>query len=174
MDDESYFTKNGHDFCGNDRFYMDDKQKITVVRYRRKEKFSTKLYVWLAISPCGCPKSFFVSAECALNAEIDSKHCIKDRSVSFLKKNYPDNNYIFWSDGASSHYAKKAVDLFKKLDIRSYQKLKTLPVPQLHPIEDLWAILKRRVYAEGWEANDLDRLKNNLLHLGPKSMETFY
>jgi len=34
--------------------------------------------------------------------------------------------------------------------------------PKLHPIEDFWGILKKKVYEKGWSAKSIDQLKKNI------------
>jgi hypothetical protein len=36
-------------------------------------------------------------------------------------------------------------------------------VPEARPIEDFWAHLKRNVYMDGWQAKNLNQLKQEFL-----------
>ena len=93
--------------------------------------------------------------------EIYSTQCIESKLVPFLKTNYPEDNYIFWPDGASSHYSKSTLETYKRLNIKFVGKVDTPPnVPQLRPIEIFWSHLKNKVYYDNWEASDAKSLEN--------------
>lgn len=69
-DDESYFTLEGHNQTGNDSYYTKNVDTVKLkVRFKRQQKYSPKLCVWLAISPRDRSQPFFVSSKCVLNAE---------------------------------------------------------------------------------------------------------
>jgi hypothetical protein len=42
----------------------------------------------------------------AINQTLYLNEVIKKKLIPFIKKNYPDNNYVYWPDLASFHYAK--------------------------------------------------------------------
>ena len=67
---------------------------------------------------------------------------------------------VFWPDLASSHYAKDTIALFNEKNIRFVANSDNPPnVTQLRPIENLWGILKSRVYDGDWKVKTEHQLK---------------
>ena len=51
MGDEKYFTSSGHKIPGNAGYYSSDKSKRPdKVHFARKEKYPTKVLIWIVIS----------------------------------------------------------------------------------------------------------------------------
>ncbi len=71
------------------------------------------------------------------------------------------SDWIFQQDNAPVHRAKVNISWFKS------QNIKVLPWPSLspdmNPIENLWGILTRRVYAEGKQFRTKEQLKTAIL-----------
>jgi len=79
--------------------------------------------------------------------------------VKFIKRYHSDQNFIFWPDLASAHYARETLAEFERLNITVIPKDSNPPnVPQLRQIEIFWANLKRKVYINGWTASSTDQL----------------
>ena len=71
---------------------------------------------------------------------------------------------MFWSDVASAHYSKKAIEYYNSNNNRFVPKDQNLPnCPQIRPIEDFWLILKRKVYENGWQAKSAEQLKRIII-----------
>ena len=61
IDDESYFTLSHSNISGNDRFYSSNVATTPEsIKNKYKTKFEEKLLVWLAMSPKGMSKPFFL------------------------------------------------------------------------------------------------------------------
>lgn len=172
MDDETYLDFNGHDFSGN-RYYftsgllpVDDEKK-----YRPKTKFPQKLLVWVAISRKGHSQVYFRSQkQGAINAIVYKDECIKKRLIPFIKRNYPNDDYIFWPDLASSHYANSVTELLREQNIKFLAKDRNPPnVPQVRPIEKFWSHLKREVFKDGFKPKTIDELEQK----AKKAFKTF-
>jgi hypothetical protein len=86
----------------------------------------------------------------------------KKRLIPYIRANY-DDDYVFWPDKASSHYAKIVV---KHLDQEgvNYVAKENNPsnVPEARSIEDFWSILKARVYANSWRVENTRQLTNRI------------
>ena len=55
---------------------------------------------------------------------------------------------MFWPDLASAHYSKRSLEEMERLNIVVVPKSANPPnVPQLRPIENFWANLKRKIYS---------------------------
>lgn len=160
LDDEKYFTFANHTLSGNAHFYTDD---ITGtpdnVKFAGKEKFEPKILVWIAISTKGlsAPLIRRIGAP-AVNADVYITKCLP-KLKSFIDLHHSNDNYIFWPDLASSHYAKKTLAWLNDQNIPFVPKKDNPPnVPQARPIENFWGILSRLVYDGGWEAKTESQL----------------
>ncbi len=73
--------------------------------------------------------------------------CIKKRLVTSFKENHSDDEYVFWPDLASSHYAKTVTAYFDDNDINYVKRVDNPPnVPEVRLIMNFWSILKGIVY----------------------------
>ena len=81
-------------------------------------------------------------------------------------RNLPENTrYIFWPDLASAHYSKKAVQFLKDQNIKFVSKSENPPnTPEIRFMEDFWSLIERNVYKDGWEAENLDQLRNRIVY----------
>jgi transposase len=164
IDDESYFPIEDKKCSRNDSFYAFDIENVDPnVKYKNVGKFTTKLLVWIAFSSRGFAKPFFMRSRGAINAKTYSKRCIIKRLVPFLREKHSDNNYLFWPDLASSHYANETLKTFNEHNVKFVPKDMNPPnVPQLRPIEDLWAQIKRKVYENDWSTDSIPKLKRRI------------
>lgn len=164
IDDESFFTLDGSDTANNKHYYCRKGKDVDCeVVYKRHKKFQQKLLVWVAISCKGHSQAYICPSGNSVNAEIYEKQCIRTRLKKFIDKNHSDGNYIFWPDMATSHYAGSVIAAFEDLQIPFVTKSRNVPnVPQLRPIERFWRNLKRDVYSSGWEASNVDKLKQRI------------
>lgn len=72
------------------------------------------------------------------------KGCVQKQLISFLKKHHSDDQYVFWLDMASFHYAKDTVVVYEKYRLRYISKIEKITnVPQLKPIEHFHILMDR-------------------------------
>lgn len=137
LDDEKYFTLTS---TINDNFYSSSINTTpNEIKFKEKQKFEPKVMLWIALSERGISKPFVVPSGLAINQIIYQKECIKKRLIPFINAHHSDNNYLFWPDKASSHYAKKTIELLKNEKINFVPKHKNpTNVPQCRPIEDFF------------------------------------
>jgi transposase len=164
IDDEHYFPLSKACIPGNRKYYSSDKENAPPeVKYYFKKKYEKKIMLWIAISPRGLSPPFFVPAGLAVNQYVYRDKCLKKILVPFIKKKYPDGQYLFWPDKASSHYAKSVVDFLQEENVRFVGKDDNpVNLPQARPIEDFFGLLDQMVYDKGWEAENLKQLKNRV------------
>ena len=168
MDDESYFKLYGHQ--DNKYFYEHPNGTCDAIKYIRKEKFEPKLMVWMAISPRAASPLVIFPTKQNINGEFYREFILRQVVKPFVDCHYPDGNYLFWPDLAPGHTASETVDLLHELDINFIEEDFNPPnSPQLRPIERFWSHLKRRVYMNGWEADNLKQLQKRI----EKTVETF-
>ena len=162
LDDESYFTLSNSTIHGNDGYYTSDpKTTPPNVKFDKKKKFETKVLVWIAIGPHGVSKPLIRLSGQAINSDIYLEECVKKRLLPYIRANY--NNYVFWPDLASAHYAKKVTNFLSEEGIVFVGKNDNpANVPEARPVEDFWAHLKGLVYAKGWHAENHSKLINRI------------
>ena len=163
MDDEKYLTIDGSEEPSNDFFYMSPLLEVPEeIFYRPFEKFPKKVMVWLAISEKGLSEPFIIPSGNAVSGQRYVTQCLP-LLQDFIDKYHSDGNYWFWPDLASSHYAKSTQKVMQSIGIKFVPKHSNPPnVPQLRPIERYWAYLQRRVFADGWTAENIPQLKNRI------------
>ena len=168
MDDESYFCLKNDQTPANSGYY----QKIGSsngdvpenVRFKYTSKYPEKLLMWITISEKGISEPFFLVKKASLNGATYRDECIKSRLLPFLEKYHSDQDFFFWPDLATCHYAKDTQELYSSLQIPYIPRDSNPPnTPQLRPIEKFWAILKDKVYEGGWEATTFRMLKQRVL-----------
>lgn len=162
LDDESYFTLSNSSLAGNDIYYTDNIENVPEnVRYKKQAKFEKKVLVWLAISPRGMSEAFFVPSGLAINQHVYREECLQKRLLKFVRAHHAEGQFVFWPDLASSHYAKSVQVWLDEQNIDFVPKwMNPANLPEVRPIEDFWAYLKRLVYAENYEAkNEEDLIK---------------
>ena len=160
LDDEKYFLFKGDQMPGNSGFYTDDiKECPDDVKFKGKEKFPQKVLVWLAISEKGLSEPFIATSKSfSINQNTYLKKCLQERLLPFINNKFQNENYIFWPDLASSHYADSVVQWMEN-NINFVPKDSNPPnVPQARPIENFWGYLANKVYEDDWEAKSKQQL----------------
>ena len=71
---------------------------------------------------------------------------------------YPSGDWIFQQDGAHCHTSKKTLQFFDDCEIPLFPW--TANSPDLNPMENIWSLLKQRVYRLG--ASSKDELIRNI------------
>ena len=158
MDDESYFPFKGNNQPGNRGFYSDDINGAgDGVRCATVDKFTPKVMVWVAFSEHAVSQPFFLQCG-SMDAHIYRTNCLP-KLQDFIKDNYRGKKVIFWPDLAPAHYQRDVLETLTAMKIPFVAKEDNPPAsPQLRPIERLWALLKSRVYAGGFEAQTKKQL----------------
>ena len=129
-----------------------------------KTKFSAGVMVWAAIG-VGYKSPLMVC-----HGNVDSNEYCRileaSRIVEVMNEKHGVGRWTFMQDGAPSHNSAQTT---KWLHDRKVAVLPGWPAnsPDLNPIENLWAILKRQVKKHDWQANEqitdvLQRIWENL------------
>ncbi|XP_065662716.1 uncharacterized protein LOC136085346 [Hydra vulgaris] len=165
LDDKSYFTYANTTLAGNDGFYSSDVSSTTSdVKFKRKKKYEKKVLVSLIISPKGTSKRIFFESGQVINKQAYIR-CRRKRLIHFIDKHYKNEEYLFWADLASSHYANEVVFFLDANNIKYLPKVKNSPnLPEARPIEDFWGQLKRLVYEDNWQATSIPQLKRRIVN----------
>lgn len=164
MDDESYFTLSHSAIGGNAGFYTKNFEAApNAVKFTKKAKFEQKVLVWVAIGSKGISQTFIRKSGYAITSQRYLKECIKRRLIPYIRGNYAPDEYVFWPDQASSHYAKIVIDHLREENVTFVEKhLNPACVPEVRSIEDFWSYLKSLVYANGWQAKTWQQLSTRI------------
>ncbi|CAM4824796.1 unnamed protein product [Rotaria magnacalcarata] len=92
---------------GNAGFYSSNTANTPWnVKFKSKQKFEPKVLVWLALSSKGISVPYIGTTDGpAIDSNLYVQKCLP-KLLAFIRRYHADNNYIFWPDLASSHYAK--------------------------------------------------------------------
>ena len=157
MDDETYFTMDGNEWQGNHYFDYPSIEISSKIKHIEHSKFPKKVMLWLCISERGMSEPQFFEAGLAVNAERYKKYCLQ-KVAKFIESHHKNIKTVFWPDLASCHYAKASLAEMDRLKIAFVPKEENPPnTPQLRPIEDFWANLKRRVYGNNYRPKSVKK-----------------
>ena len=85
------------------------------VRFAVKEKFPTKVLVWIAISARGMFKPLIRPSNSeAIKSDICINEDLEKRLLPFIHEYHQDLNYMFWPNLASAHYSAATVGWMDK------------------------------------------------------------
>ena len=108
----------------------------------------------------------FAKGLCSTKMPFHVHEVLKKGVVSFINKYHSRDQYIDLHcdiKSTSSHYANSVQDWLGEQSI-SFLAKKDNPanLPEVRPIEDLFAIIKRDVYRNGWSANNIEQLEQRI------------
>jgi len=164
MDYESYFSLSNSFLTQNNTYYSSDfRLTPSDVANWEKAKFEEKILLWVVISSKGIGQVYIAPSKQAINQYIYLDKCIKKRLVPFINKYHRGDQYVFWPDLASSHYANSVQNWLEENNINFVAKSDNpANLPEVRPIEDLFAIIKRDVYRDGWSASSIKQLEQRI------------
>jgi hypothetical protein len=152
IDNEKYFTFSSDDMPQNIGFYSFDKEHAHPddVKYKTIEKYPKKFLVWLALSSKDISTPFIGTTKgSAITTDVYMNECLS-KLLSFIEAHHAHDEYIFWPDLASSHYANKKTKWFCQHKIKFIPKQVNPPsVPKARPIGAFWSILSNKIYERG-------------------------
>lgn len=120
----------------------------------RRQNGGGGIMIWAGFSEKGKTKIAFVSGNQNSNKYVDT---LKEYLLPFVNANH-QTGYIFQQDNASIHKSAFTTNWISSQRI----PVMTWPAksPDLNPIENLWATLARRVYANGRQFNSIPELQS--------------
>lgn len=150
--DEKKFSLDGPD--GSQKYWHDTRTKIET--YVKRNMGGGSLMVWAAFSVNG------TTPICFLSTRMDSikyAELLDEVLLTYLDdKNM--NNAIFQQDNAPIHVSKYMEKWFSD---KNLEKLDwPAKSPDLNPIENLWGILSKSVYAHGRQFSSLAELRKSI------------
>ncbi len=114
--------------------------------------------VWMAMSSRGVSEPYIVKSGNAVTAEVYIRECLS-RLQDFIDQYHSDDNYIFWTDLASAHYANITQEIYESVGIKFLRKEVNPPnVAQLRPIERFWAYLGKKLNEGSFSTDNIKTL----------------
>jgi hypothetical protein len=92
---------------------------------------------------------------------------VKRKVIPVLRKRWPDGSGVFQQDKAPCHVSHQMLKFFKQNKVRVLEWPGNSP--DLNPIENLWAILKKRLQKR--DCTTMDKLINNVIDVWFKDSE---
>ena len=96
---------------------------------------------------------FFRESGLSIKRFVYCDECLDHYLLPFIKKYHRNDQYVFWPDQASAHYAKVVIDWLNSKKIEFVPKY-------LNPANA--HILKGKVYAKNWSAKSIPELKRKI------------
>ena len=174
--DEKDFTIEVPSNRQNNRIYIRGKKaEVHQSRlYHQANRQSVKLMVSCCLSYKGVTKPFFLDPRRAkVTGVYYTKHLERDLLPECVKL-YPDDDYIFMQDGASSHTSKICQEKLKQLRGRKFIGKDEWPPksPDCNPLDYyFWDALKVEVYkGRSKPFDNLDQLKRRIRRVWQRSI----
>ena len=119
--------------------------------------------VWIALTPDGLTKPYIAKSGQSICSSTYISKCCDKILISYINEHSNDGEYVFWPDKASCHYSNETQGFMKSKNINFVAKDRDIAnVPELHPIEDFWSELKRKVYDKFWKPKNLNQLQRRI------------
>ena len=110
VEDEKYFTLLNDDMLQNAAFYSFDKEHASDnVIYKTKGKYPKKTLGWLALSAKGISTPYVSNTKGSVIISDRYINKCSSKLFSFIEEHHTCDEYIFWPDSASSHYANETI-----------------------------------------------------------------
>jgi hypothetical protein len=129
----------------------------------KQKKYIQKILVWLALSSKGISTLFIGTTKGpAITTDVYINKCL-NKLLLFIEAHHAHDEYVFWPDLASSHYANKTTKWLCQHKVKFIPKQVNPPnIPKARPIEDFWSVFSNKVYEGGWEAKTELQLKRRI------------
>ena len=143
IDDEKYFTLS---HTSNNTYFSSPTKSNNSndIRHKFKQKFEPKVILRIAISSKGFSQSYIrVNKKgFSINQNNYLIECLTKRLLPFINEYHSSDDYLFWPDKASAHYAKKLWTFWEQIISNFWRNTATLQTSrnavQLKISLDIW------------------------------------
>lgn len=164
--DEKKFNLDGPDGFA---YYWHDIRKEERI-FSKRQGGGKSLMIWAAFSQKG--KSDIAILDGRQNAQKYTE-TLQSHLIPFTARNY-NSSWIFQQDNASIHTARLTKSWFQEKNIQVMEW--PAKSPDLNPIENVWGVLARRVYANARQFSTVQELKARVVlewsEIGPDLLNT--
>ncbi|XP_047993581.1 uncharacterized protein LOC125240438 [Leguminivora glycinivorella] len=123
------------------------------------EKFGSKAMVWQAICECGMKSTAYITTS-TMTTDVYIKECLKKRILPLIRRHR--GSTLFWPDLASCHYASRTREWMEANGVEYVEKSMNPPnYPEVRPIEEYWAIMKRILRQRFSSADSVKKFKKD-------------
>lgn len=152
--DEKKFNLDGPD--GQQKYWADIRRERES-RFRRNFQGGS-LMIWAAFGYNGPTPICFINHK--MNADLYIE--LLDSVLIDYSENFCDDPWIFQQDNAAIHNAKATKRFFsdRNINVMEWPAIS----PDVNPIENIWAILSQRVYANGRQFETVKDLRTCIEH----------
>lgn len=113
--------------------------------------------IWQGICSCGLKTKVFITST-TMNSKVYIEECLKKRILPFIRQH--KTNVMFWPDLASCHYSKEVLEWYAANNVNFVAKEINPPnCPEFRPIEQYWAIVKRKLRGCGKEVTNAQQMR---------------
>jgi transposase len=151
--DEKKFNLDGPDGL---HYYWHDIRKEKMFSVRRGMG-GGGVMIWAAFGHFGKSDLSFITTKLNANGYRE----LLEEHLDDISQKFGDSEWTFQQDNAPIHRAKANFPWFrsKNINLLEWPALS----PDLNPLENVWGILARRVYAEGRQFSDVEELKRAIV-----------
>ena len=110
----------------------------------------------------GVSKHYIAASGQAVDKEVYISKCLV-KLKKFINEVHKNDEIMFWPDLRSAHYSNKVQDYLKGENIEFVPRdKKPANVSELRPIKDFWTEIKRLVYADNSQAENLRQTRDRI------------
>lgn len=153
QDDETYVKLSFNQLPGVKYYYSRIRGGVSQkFKYKKLDKFASKLMIWQALCACGLKSSVFVISG-TMTSDVYIEECLNKRILPLIHAHTSET--LFWPDLAAVHYSKKVLKWCSENNVKILPKNQNPPnCPIFRPIEKYWAIIKNKLRKKGGEVKD--------------------
>jgi len=112
--------------------------------------------LYIVVSTEGVSEPYFNTSGLAINQKMYQEDCLSKILIQFIQKHHNNDDYVFWPNKASAHYAKKTIRFLQNKNITFVPKEHNPKNrPQCCPVEGFFGELSSLVYKKGWKAKSI-------------------
>lgn len=159
MDDETYVKMDSKQLPGQKFYSATARCNVPKqFKYVLQDKFPRKGMIWQAICSCGIKSRTFITSG-TMNSQMYIDECLQKRVLPLIRKHKVPVK--FWPDLASIHYSRLTMKWFEDNEVDVIPKIQNPPnCPKLRPIEEFWAIVKKKLKKIGGSSTDIVQLRS--------------
>jgi len=95
--------------------------------------------IYIIVSTEGVSWPYFKTSSLAINQKMYQEEGLSNILTPFIQKHHNNDDYVFWPDKASTHYAKKTISFLQNKNLTFVPKEHNpTNMPQYRPVENFF------------------------------------